>query len=191
MQCSFDFARIDRRSLHLEHVVAPAGEEQIPVGVDETDVAGWIETVGGEEVLARASADPAHEVPASQLDLTGPTLRKFLAVVHVDNANLDVSKRPSTTPALVRWEIPIESIPAVRPERLGHSQQIRALSGCTTCRRWKHGREAERLQGREVGAREVRMGGDARRLGPANRGTTSPARVRGGEASMPVRVVVP
>ena len=45
-----DLARIDGRAAHLEHVVAPAGEEQVAVGVEPTQVAGRVEPVGGEDV---------------------------------------------------------------------------------------------------------------------------------------------
>ena len=45
LQRGLDLARVDRRALHLEHVVAPAGEEQVPVVVEVPEIAGGVEPV--------------------------------------------------------------------------------------------------------------------------------------------------
>jgi glycine hydroxymethyltransferase len=47
------------------HVVTTTTEEHVSVGVDHSEITGWVEPVGGEDLRPQATADPAHEVVAA------------------------------------------------------------------------------------------------------------------------------
>ena len=64
------------RALDLEHVVAPAPEEHVPVVVEHPEVARRVEAVGREHVATDAAADPPHQVAATDLQFADNARRR-------------------------------------------------------------------------------------------------------------------
>ena len=111
---ALDLARVDRRAAHLEHVVAPAGEEEVAVVVEAAEVAGRVEAVDGEDLRPAPPADPAHQVRAAQLDLARAPVGDRRTGVDVDDPDLDARERPAAAPLLARWERAVETVAASR-----------------------------------------------------------------------------
>ena len=71
-------------------------------------------------------------------------------------------------PCLSGRKVGVERVGRVGPERLGHAEQVRAGAGRAAVLGREHGVEAARLQRRQVGAGERRVGGERDGLlGPA------------------------
>jgi hypothetical protein len=53
-----DLGGIDSRAADFEHVVGPTAVEEEPVVVELAEIAGGVEAVGGEQILAATPAYP-------------------------------------------------------------------------------------------------------------------------------------
>ena len=88
------------------------------------------------------------------------------ARVGVEDRHLDPLEGPTAAAVLVRGQVGVEPEAAVRPEGLGHAEEVGPCSGLGAQIRGQDGGEAPRSEAGEVGGGEVR---DGRRGGPPGR----------------------
>ena len=201
MACNarLDLARVHGRAADLEHVVAAAGEEEVPVVVEVADVAGRVEAVVGEHLGARASADAAHQVGAAQLDLAGRTRRRPARRCRGRRSRTSTSSngRPQL-PSLPGGSVWSRRYAAVGTERLGHAEQVRPRARARACSAGGQHRveaaRAQRRRGRRPRSRGSRASAAAWSGQPRNSVTRSRSRngsVRAGSGRASVSSVAP
>ena len=136
-------------------------KKRYPSAVEEAEVAGRVEAVGGEHLVAGPAADPAHEVRTPELDLAG--LARGQLSVPASTSTMRTSTSANGRPQLPRLadgrsrssgSAQYGPNDSVIPSRFGRPPAPRRAPGR------EHRGEAVRLQVRQVGGREVGVRGD-------------------------------
>ena len=187
-QRGLDLGGVHRRALDLEHVVAAAVEPEVAVGIERAEIAGRVEAVGVE----RGVAGPAADRRASRCGRAAGSRRSRPArTVAPDSGSTMRTSMPSKgcpqLPCLPCGQVEVEPRAAVRPERLGHPEEVRPRAGRGPLVRRQHRGQAARAQARQVGRRETGVGRERARPGRASRGTASPVPARAARGSVGLR----
>ena len=103
--------------------------EHEAVVIEMADVASGIEAVGGEEVLAAASAHAAQRVRPPDLDHPHCARGYGLSVVGVDDPDLHPVEGPAAAAPSGPRHVCVGAVAAVRAEGLGHAEQLRPRAG--------------------------------------------------------------
>ncbi len=98
--------------------------EQKALAVQTSQIPGGIEPVGGEQILAAASADSAHGVRSADLDHADGSTRYGRVTFGVDDPDFHAVERLSAASPCGTWHVGVGGIAAVRPEGLRHAEQL-------------------------------------------------------------------
>ena len=173
VQRVLDLARVDGRAAHLEHVVAPAGQEEVAVGVELPEVTGRVEAVVGEHLGARAPADAAHQVRTAQLDLARPRRRRPARRCRGRRSRTSTSaKGRPQLPSLPAGSVWSRRSPQYGPNDSVMPSRFARVAGAACIVGGQDGVEAARPQRGEVGGGEPRVARRAPPPAPASPGTT-------------------
>ncbi len=115
-QDRLDLARIHLLTTTVDHVVGAAGQEEIAVRVEKTDVAGVEPTVVGESVAAGRTRIGANHPWPADLHRADHVGRAYRAVV-IDDADLAVDRHAHRT----RLAGPMRRIGRDQASGLGHA----------------------------------------------------------------------
>src|SRR6202042_158770 len=97
---------------------------EIGVGIQPGQIAGRIEAIACEDVLAIDFVESGHQPAAADLQLANLAERYFLAGFRVDDATLVAADSAPRRAGLVLGQARIERLRAVRGEGLAHPEDI-------------------------------------------------------------------